>query len=238
MQTEYDLKTPEMSLYTIILIASISIPFLLSFDKKVQFYKHWKYLLPSVIAIALFYILGDIYFTKIGVWGFNSDYLSGVFLFYLPVEEWLFFIAIPYASIFLHDVLHAYFPNFRLPSNVSRRLTIFLFVIALVVLLLNLDKAYTVYIMIVLLVVLAIAYFDWTDTISRFYCTFLVIFIPFVLVNGALTGAFTTNPVVWYDHAENLNIRLITIPIEDFAYGFTMLLLAIMLRNRLKRTKG
>lgn len=227
-----------MSLYTLILIASISIPFLLSFDKKVQFYKQWKYLLPSIIAIALFYIVGDIYFTKIGVWGFNRDYLSGIFLFYLPVEEWLFFIAIPYASIFLHDVLHAYFPTFRLSSNVSRRLTIFFFVIALVVLLLNLDKAYTVYIMSVSLVVLAIAYFDWTDTISRFYCTFLVIFIPFVLVNGGLTGAFTPNPVVWYNHAQNLDIRLITIPIEDFAYGFTMLLLAIILRNRLKKEIG
>ena len=227
-----------MSLYTIILIASISIPFLLSFDKKVQFYKQWKYLLPSIIAIALFYIVGDIYFTKISVWGFNRDYLSGVFLFNLPIEEWLFFIAIPYASIFLHDVLHAYFPNFRLPNYVSRRLSIFFFVIALVVLLLNLDKAYTVYIMIVFLVVFALSYFDKTDTISRFYCTFLVILIPFILVNGALTGAFTTDPVVWYDNTQNLDVRLITIPIEDFAYGFTMLLLAIMLRNRLKKVEG
>ena len=227
-----------MSLYTIVLIASISLPFLLSFDKKVQFYKQWKYLLPSVIAIALFYIVGDIYFTKIGVWGFNSDYLSGLFLFHLPIEEWLFFIAIPYASIFLHDVLHAYFPNFRLSSSVSRPLTIFFFAIALVVLLVNLDKAYTVYIMVVSLVVLSIAYFDWTDTISRFYCTFLVILIPFILVNGVLTGALTPNPVVWYNHAQNLDIRLITIPIEDFAYGFTMLLLAIMLRNRLKKVEG
>ena len=227
-----------MSLYTIILIASISIPFSLSFDKKVQFYKQWKYLLPSVVAIALFYIVGDIYFTKTGVWGFNREYLSGVYLLYLPIEEWIFFIAIPYASIFLHDVLHAYFPKFQLPSNVSRRLTIFFFAIALVVLLLNLDKAYTVYIMVVSLIVLVIAYFDWTDTISRFYCTFLVILIPFILVNGALTGTFTPNPVVWYDHTQNLDIRLITIPIEDFAYGFTMLLLAIMLRNRLKKVEG
>ena len=227
-----------MSLYTIILIASISIPFLLSFDKKVHFYKQWKYLLPSVIAIALFYIVGDIYFTKIGVWGFNSDYLSGVFLFNLPIEEWLFFIAIPYASIFLHDVLHAYFPKFKLSNGVSRRLTIFFFAIALVVLIFNLDKAYTVYIMVVTLIVLTISYFDWTNTISRFYGTFLVILIPFILVNGALTGAFTPNPVVWYDHTQNLDIRLITIPIEDFAYGFTMLLLAIMLRNRLKKVEG
>ena len=224
-----------MSLYTIILIASISIPFLLSFDKKLQFYKQWRYLIPSILVIALFYIVGDIYFTKIGVWGFNRAHLSNIYLFKLPIEEWLFFLAIPYASIFLHDVLHVYFPNFRLSANVSKRLSIVFFVIALVTLIRNLDKAYTVYILSVFIIIIAISYFDKFDTISRFYCTFLIILTPFVLVNGVLTGAFTTEPVVWYDHAENLNIRFITIPIEDFVYGFTMLLGAIMLRNRLKK---
>lgn len=224
-----------MSLYTIILIASISIPFLLSFDKKLQFYKQWKYLIPSIVAIALFYIVGDIYFTKIGVWGFNRTHLSNIFLFKLPIEEWLFFLAIPYASIFLHDVLHAYFPSFQLPIYVSKRLSIFFFLMALVTLLLNLDKAYTVYILTIFIIIITVSYFDKSDTISRFYCTFLIILIPFVLVNGVLTGAFTAEPVVWYDHSENLNLRFITIPIEDFIYGFTMLLGAIMLRNRLKK---
>lgn len=227
-----------MSLYTIILIASISIPFLLSFDKKLQFYKQWKYLIPSIVAIALFYIVGDIYFTKIGVWGFNRTHLSNIFLFKLPIEEWLFFLAIPYASIFLHDVLHAYFPSFQLPIYVSRRLSIFFFLMALVTLLLNLDKAYTVYILTIFIIIITVSYFDKSDTISRFYCTFLIILIPFVLVNGVLTGAFTAEPVVWYDHSENLNLRFITIPIEDFIYGFTMLLGAIMLRNRLKKKEG
>ena len=227
-----------MSLYTIILIASISIPFLLSFDKKLQFYKQWKYLIPSIVAIALFYIVGDIYFTKIGVWGFNRTHSSNIFLFKLPIEEWLFFLAIPYASIFLHDVLHAYFPSFQLPIYVSKRLSIFFFLMALVTLLLNLDKAYTVYILSIFIIIITVSYFDKSDTINRFYCTFLIILIPFVLVNGVLTGAFTAEPVVWYDHSENLNLRFITIPIEDFIYGFTMLLGAIMLRNRLKKKEG
>ena len=227
-----------MSLYTIILIVSISIPFILSFDKKLQFYKQWKYLLPSIIIIALFYIVGDIYFTKLGIWGFNREHLSSIFLFNLPIEEWLFFLAIPYASIFLHDVLHVYFPKFKLATKTSHYISIILLVMSIGLLLFNLDKAYTVYILSVFIAIIMISYFDKSNTINRFYCTFLVILIPFVLVNGVLTGAFTTEPVVWYDHTENLNLRFITIPIEDFVYGFTMLLAAIMLRNRLKNVEA
>ena len=227
-----------MSLYTIILIASISIPFILSFDKKLQFYKQWKYLIPSIVIIALFYIVGDIYFTKLGIWGFNRNYLSSIFFFKLPIEEWLFFVAIPYASIFLHDVLHVYFPKFLLSKKTSRYLSFFFMAMSVVILLFNLDKAYTVYIFSVFIVVLLISFLDKSETINRFYCTFLIILIPFVLVNGVLTGAFTTEPVVWYNHNENLNLRFITIPFEDFVYGFTMLLGAIMLRNRLKNIEA
>ena len=226
-----------MSLYTIILIASISMPFILSFDKKLQFYKQWKYLLPSIIIIALFYLVGDIYFTKLGIWGFNENYLSSIFLFKLPIEEWLFFLAIPYASIFLHDVLHVYFPKFKLTPRKSRNVSIILLFISMGILLLNLDKAYTTYIFWIFIVIIIISYFDKSNTINRFYCTFLIILIPFILVNGLLTGAFTAEPVVWYDDSQNLNLRLLTIPIEDFIYGFTMLLAAIMLRNRLKKVQ-
>ncbi|MGV8962530.1 MAG: lycopene cyclase domain-containing protein [Candidatus Saccharimonadaceae bacterium] len=226
-----------MSLYTIILIASISMPFILSFDKKLQFYKQWKYLLPSIIIIALFYLVGDIYFTKLGIWGFNENHLSSIFLFKLPIEEWLFFLAIPYASIFLHDVLHVYFPKFKLTPRKSRNVSIILLFISMGILLLNLDKAYTTYIFWIFIVIIIISYFDKSNTINRFYCTFLIILIPFILVNGLLTGAFTAEPVVWYDDSQNLNLRLLTIPIEDFIYGFTMLLAAIMLRNRLKKVQ-
>jgi lycopene cyclase domain-containing protein len=46
-------------------------PLALSFDKKVAFYKSWKFLFPAVILPALFYIVWDMYFTANGVWQFN-----------------------------------------------------------------------------------------------------------------------------------------------------------------------
>ena len=103
-----------MPLYSALLLFSVAIPFALSFDRKLQFYKQWKFLFPAIIVVALFFIAIDIYFTKLGVWGFNSRYHSDIKLFGLPIEEWLFFIAIPYASIFLHDAVILYFKSFRL----------------------------------------------------------------------------------------------------------------------------
>ena len=59
--------------------------------------------------------------------------------------------------------------------------------------------------------------------------------IPFILVNGILTGSFGLEEVVWYNDEENLGSRLyevaglswtqINIPIDDFVYSFALLLL-------------
>ena len=223
-----------MSLYLILLLCSIIVPFVLSFDKKLQFYKQWKYLMPSVVVIALVYIAFDIYFTKLGVWGFNPRYHSSIVLYKLPLEEWLFFIVIPYASIFLHDSIILYFSRFRISNKLAKYLSVSLILISLALVIFNLDKVYTTYIFSSLIVVLIFSFFDKRSVINSFYCTFLVILIPFVIVNGILTGTFIDEPVVWYNNDENLGIRFLTIPIEDFSYAFSLILFILLLRNKLK----
>ena len=51
--------------------------------------------------------------------------------------------------------------------------------------------------------------------------------VPFAIVNGVLTGSFIPGEVVWYNDSQNLGIRIATIPIEDFAYAFSMILSAL-----------
>lgn len=223
-----------MKLYSILLLLSILVPFVLSFDKKLQFYKKWKFLLPSILIVALFFIAFDILLTKAGVWGFNPMYHSNYLIFGLPIEECLFFIVIPYASIFLHESVILYFPKFKINEYWSRLITIAIIVCAAIIASFNIEKAYTVYIFSTLILATILSIFDKTLVIQRFYATFLVILIPFVAVNALLTGSFIESEVVWYNNSEIIGFRFLTIPIEDFFYAFSLILLNLLLSERLK----
>ena len=228
-----------MPLYTLLLILTIAAPLLLSFDKKLQFYRQWKYLIPSLCIVGLVYILFDSWFTSMGVWGFNPLHHSSLRLFNLPIEEWLFFLIIPYASIFLHESLVLYFPALQLSREITRILTILLLILFILLAVVHMDKMYTLYMSTLMAVTLAVSIFDPSQVIRKFYITFLFLLIPFVVVNGLLTGSFAGKEVVWYNNQENLGLRFLTIPIEDFGYAFSMLLFNLMLTARLKqRAKG
>lgn len=224
-----------MSLYFILLIGSIAFPLLLSFDKKLHFYTQWKYVLPSILIVAAFYILCDVFMTKWGVWGFNSKYVSNVSFFKLPLEEWLFFIIIPYASIFLHEAFILYFPHIRVGDRLSKYLTISIIVVLALILVLHYDKIYTVYIFSTLILALLLALFDKSGIMPGYYITFLLILIPFFIVNALLTGSFIESEVVWYNDNENLGIRVFTIPIEDFGYAFSLMLFNLLLIRRFEK---
>ncbi|MGE0018801.1 MAG: lycopene cyclase domain-containing protein [Draconibacterium sp.] len=223
-----------MPLYSILLVSSVAVPLLLSFDRKLQFWRQWKYFFPAVFAVAAVYIFSDVLLTHDGVWGFNPRYHSDILFLGLPLEEWLFFIAIPYASIFLHDALVLYFPKFKLTEKTTRYLTYGILIFLVLMIVLHTGKTYTVYIFSTVAAALLWSLADKTNITSRFYATFLVILLPFVVVNAILTGTFIDGEVVWYNHAENLDIRFLTIPIEDFGYAFSMILLGLLLREKLQ----
>lgn len=223
-----------MSLYFVLLLASVAVPLVLSFDRRLQFYKKWPFILPAIFIVAAVYIAFDIWLTKLGVWGFNPRYLSGIFIFYLPIEEWLFFVVIAYASLFLHFSIVEYFPQAKLNTTATKWVSVFLVLFSAAMLATNTGQAYTTYIFAKMAVVLLLALFLKSKSISAFYVTFLVILIPFIIVNGILTGSFIEGEVVWYNNNENLGIRLFTIPIEDVAYAFSMLLLNLVVLERIK----
>lgn len=224
-----------MYLYLLLNLGSISIPFMYSFNKKMNFIKQWKSVFLAIILVAIFFIVWDVIFTKHGIWGFNEDYHLPYKIAGLPIDEMLFFICIPYASIFIHYSLEYFKPTFLLSDKVVKGITYFLLIITAVTLFFNLDKWYTSVNYSLLIFTLLVALFLAKNILKRFYISFIIILIPFFIVNGILTGSFIPEPVVWYNDSENLGIRLVTIPIEDAGYAFTMLFWVVFLNEQFKK---
>ena len=227
-----------MSLYFFLNIASLLIPFLYSFENRMKYIKRWKSVFSAIIITAIFFIVWDIIFTKIGVWSFNQRYHSGIEFFGLPIEEWLFFICIPYASIFIHFAFHFFFPKVGLSDKTVKIIYWILMVVLLPTIFIHYDKLYTAINYSVLVLLLTYTVFKVPHILNTFFITFLIVLIPFSIVNGILTGSFIDEPVVVYNNVENLGIRLGTIPIEDIGYAFSMLLMSLVLIKKIEKTKN
>lgn len=223
-----------MFLYLLLNLGSISIPLVYSFEKKMRFIRYWKEVVLSLSIISMIFLIWDAIFTANEVWGFNADYHLNILIFKMPIEEWMFFFCIPYASFFIHYSFEYFLPNFKLGEKVTKRITIILLLVVLFILVLNFDKAYTAVNYSLLSFLLIISYFYGIVYLRRFYIAFLIILIPFFIVNGILTGTGLEEPVVWYNDNENLGMRLLTIPVEDIGYAFTMIFGNVFLIEKFK----
>ena len=213
------------SLYLWLNIGSIAVPLLYSFHPKLQLYKKFHWLLLSLMLTMGVFIPWDVIFTINGVWGFNSDYFLGFEIFSLPLEEWLFFICIPFACVFTHYALLLYFPNLKLNKVATKAISISLVLILFILALANYDKWYTLVNFSLAIPLTWLVYKYNPQLLQHFFLTFLVMLIPFFIVNGVLTGSWIDNQVVWYNDAENLGIRMGTIPVEDSIYAYSMILM-------------
>lgn len=91
--------------YFLLLLIAIFVPFIKSFSKEIRFYKHPFRIIYSIGIPFVLFILWDIYAVSKGHWNFNPDYVTGFKLLNLPVEEILFFIAIPFCALFSWEVV-------------------------------------------------------------------------------------------------------------------------------------
>lgn len=216
-----------MSLYAWLMLASFAGPFFLSFDKKVAFFRLWPALFAGIGLNLILFVLWDSWFTRTGVWSFNPDYVWDYRILDLPLEEWSFFVVVPYASIFIYACLKAYI-NDNWWQNKVRFLNYTFIIWSILVIVVFHDKTYTVVNFALALVILLVQqYWIKGKYMGYFWMAYFVHLIPFFIVNGVLTGAVTPEPVVLYNPEEIIGVRLITIPIEDSVYALTCLLLPI-----------
>ena len=243
-------------LYLTVDLAVLAIPLALSFDRKVRFVRFWPALFPAIAVMMALFIPWDVAFTEQGVWGFNPAYLSGVWIAGIPLEEWLFFLCIPYACVFTYESLKHYVPNppwrpLAIPA------TALLAVAAAAIALKMPERSYiatTCALTAILCTGLAVAAArrevvrEWNH---QLWFAYLPLLVPFILSNGILTGLHfwrypilnrdveqITDQIVWYNNGHNLSIRIFSMPVDDLFYGFLMIALTIISYEVIARRLG
>jgi lycopene cyclase domain-containing protein len=213
-----------MDFYVLLNLIVVAFPLVLSFDRKVAFYRQWPAAFASIALVVLVFGVWDVWMTARGVWSFNPEYAGTLKILGLPPGEWLFFICVPYACIFILACVRGYIKDRTI--NFPRWGWLALAGIFVVAAMLFTGKTYTFTVFLSVAIALAGAAWLMPDTLTsrNFWLAMLITYLPFIVANGILTSW----PVVLYDDVQNLGIRIGTIPLEDFFFSFSMLLLALV----------
>lgn len=222
------------STYLLINIFSAIVPFLFSFYPAIRFSKQFRAFFTGNLIASACFIAWDMLFTAQNVWGFNDTYILGLKLYNLPVEEVLFFICIPFACVFTYHCLNSFY-RITWPKKIERMVVVALSGILLTIGLMHVGKAYTAVTCIsTAILLIALEFLLKVKWLPGFLSIYPLLLIPFFIVNGLLTGTGLQQPVVWYNDAENVGIRVLTIPVEDFVYGLEMLLFNLFFYEKFK----
>ncbi|THU38268.1 lycopene cyclase domain-containing protein [Niastella caeni] len=220
--------------YLLINFFSVIVPFLFSFHPALRFYIHFKAFLAGNFITTACFIAWDMLFTCQKVWGFNDTYTLGYKLYNLPVEEVLFFICIPFACVFTYHCLTTFY-KISWPHRPEKIVILVLSLLLLSAGMVYLNRLYSAVTFIstgvLLLTLKFVCKVNW---LPRFLTIYPLLLIPFFIVNGLLTGTGLQQPVVWYNNAETVGIRVLTIPVEDFVYGLELLLVNLFFYERFK----
>lgn len=227
-------------LYLALDVGALLGPLALSFDRRVAFYRSHREVLLSLLIMTALFVPLDMLFVELGVWGFDPRYTTGFDVGNLPLEEWLFFPVVGYACLFIYECLRVYVSNIPLQRYAHATLVL-LAVAGLALALLNPLRLYTsLKVGTVSVLVLLTVFWLRPTYLARFLLMYLVSSVPFLMMNGVLTGSLIDGQIVWYSPLHIIGLRVLTIPIEDFFYSLGMLLVATVAFEwlRARRTKS
>lgn len=220
-----------MTLYLAIDLIVVAVPLALSFDRRVAYFRAWPAVFTSTAVIALPYVVWDALAASAEVWRFSAQHGGRPLLFGLPAGELLFFVVVPFSCLFLYEVVRAYLPHRQI--NFPRAAGFAIAGLSFTAAVLVLPRGYTsvVFGAFGLFFVLASAANPSLLRQRTAWFALALSYLPFALVNGVLTSL----PVVRYNPRDILGLRVLSIPVEDFFYSFSMLGLLFLVYDRLRR---
>ncbi|MDE0689568.1 MAG: lycopene cyclase domain-containing protein [Candidatus Poribacteria bacterium] len=214
-------------------------PVVSQFNRQIKHISQWRLKLLTNGIVMIPYIIWDVLVTG-SHWHFNKAYTLDFRLFGLPIGEWLFFITVPFGCLLVWETLS--------DAKLSTRLrplryvgTVLYIALPIGIWVFSIGKQYTG------LVLCCIGLVGLTDTLLRTELLMqLKTYIYLGIVVGLIlifNGYLTARPVVLYGEAYQMGYRILTIPIEDFGYGFTLMLFNAMFYEKvfnftLRRNNG
>ncbi|MBK8944362.1 MAG: lycopene cyclase domain-containing protein [Ignavibacteriae bacterium] len=199
--------------------------------KKFYFLNYWKQALISILISAIPFIIWDILVTN-RHWYFAENYTLGIRIFELPIEEILFFLTVPFACLFTWEMLKRFsntnylqdFDNVKIFEQKIFTSVISVFNLLLIFIAIVFDKEYTA---ISLAILIASFFIDKTYGAKLFRRKLFWIYISIVSVfTFIFNGYLTWRPIVTYNEIYQLGFRVFTIPIEDFLFGYALIILS------------
>ena len=209
-----------MSFYLYLNLVIIAFPLLFSFERRLRFYSKARSLLIAMFLVGCVFVGWDVLATYRGHWAFNPSYVDDIRLLGLPLEELLFFVTVPYSCLFVYESIKYFLGDAKLFAP-SKRIFAGAGVVLAALSFAFLDREYTfLAILSVGLTLLAVSAVRVEILSSRAYWTYIAATLGlFLIFNFILTSL----PVVEYSPLAISDIRVITIPVEDFLFNFSML---------------
>jgi len=185
-------------------------------------------MLIAIVIPAIPFLLWDALVTG-AHWHFNPLYVSRIKIINLPIEEILFFITVPFACLFTWEMIIRRTKEKQIDMQ-WLRLLLYLALPAGIYFF-SIGKQYTGLTLSFIFIANLVDQFLKTNLLfdKRFYFYLLLIVIFTLIFNGYLTW----RPVVTYGVDYQLDFRIITIPVEDFFYGISLLWMNTSLYKRL-----
>ncbi len=89
--------------YLLVLLATCAFPLARIRDRNLDLLQHRRPLVSAVLIVCLVFWTWDVVATWRGHWSFNPEFVVGLRILGLPVEEWTFFLVLGYVSIFVWE---------------------------------------------------------------------------------------------------------------------------------------
>ncbi len=210
-----------LSTYLLINIVIILFPFLFSFEKRIKYYKKFKALFASILITGTLFVIWDAFATFRGHWFFAKEHILGIHLLNLPIEEVLFFITVPYSCLFVWESINYFKKEDKIKSKfLTKKLPFIISIVLILLAMIFVEKEYTLIVLLVTAITIIIISTKTTLFERKNFYYFLLITLGlFLIFNYILTSI----PIVLYDSNAITNFRILTIPIEDSLFNFSML---------------